>query len=192
MRLPPRIIRTSCREKELEVIEVDFCPIVKAAMIASENAPRDVQEISGDKEIVEVAKRIFEASELASSMERAATLVSFVNSLEQSVRHEIKSRAQMIVDDISADIRDMWAILHPQEPIKDVHLYLPEGADKAIDIGLTFHDVKQDSPRLTLSEAIATASAFASSWQWRVQEPNEDRPLILDDVVVSFDRNHRV
>src|SRR5277367_1641829 len=49
------------------------------------------------------------------------------------------------------DIGAMWKVLHPGEPIENVHLYMPD-EDKAIDIALRFHGKDQDSPRLTLSE----------------------------------------
>ena len=184
-------IRISCGEKELDVVKRHFCPIIEAAVAASKYAPHDVREVSNDKETVEVAKSVFQASELVSSVERASALIAFINSLEHNVRQEIKLRAKKVIDEISADVRDMWAILHPQEPIKDIYLYLPADTDKAIDIGLTFHEVKQNSPRLTLSEGHRNSLGLCIFLAMARQEENIERPLILDDVVVSFDRNHR-
>ena len=85
----------------------------------------------------------------------------------------------------------MWAILHPGEPIENVCLYLPENTDKAIDIGLQFHGIKQDSPRLTLSEGYRNSLGLCIFLAMAKRETDKDRPLILDDVVVSLERNHR-
>ena len=84
----------------------------------------------------------------------------------------------------------MWKALHPGEPIEDVRLYLPEG-DKAIDIALRFHGKDQDSPRLTLSEGYRNSLGLCIFLALAKREAGNDRPLILDDVVVSLDRNHR-
>ena len=95
----------------------------------------------------------------------------------------------MIVDLV--DIQRMWAILHPVEAIENVHLYLPEDADKAIDIGLKFHGKAQDSPRLTLSEGYRNSLGLCIFLAMAKRETDRDLPIFLDDVVVSLDRNHR-
>lgn len=100
-------------------------------------------------------------------------------------------RSQKVIDEISADVQTMWAILHPGEAIENVRLYLPKDADKAIDIGLKFHGVEQDSPRLTLSEGYRNSLGLCIFLAMARREAGEDRPIFLDDVVVSLDRNHR-
>lgn len=79
----------------------------------------------------------------------------------------------------------MWKILHPEEPIDEVRLYLPDGA-KAIDIALKFHGKDQDSPRLTLSEGYRSGLGLCIFLALAKRETASDRPLILDDVVVSL------
>jgi len=85
----------------------------------------------------------------------------------------------------------MWATLHPGEAIEGVRLCLPKDADKAIDIGLKFHGIEQDSPRLTLSEGYRNSLGLSIFLAMAKQEAGNDRPLFLDDLVVSLDRNHR-
>src|ERR1700716_1596982 len=84
----------------------------------------------------------------------------------------------------------MWKSLHPGEPIENVRLYLPDD-DKAIDIALKFHGKDQDSPRLTLSEGYRNSLGLCIFLAMAKRETDTDRPLFLDDVVVSLDRNHR-
>jgi len=184
-------LRTACGEKDLKEIEEKLVPLRNIAAVDSQDAPVDVQKLSTDKEIVIVGKAIITTIDLAASAARAEALISFINSLEQGIREEIRLRSEAVIGEISQDMRDMWAILHPDEPIEDVRLYLPKNTDKAIDIGLKFFGVKQDSPRLTLSEGYRNSLGLCIFLAMAKQESDNDRPLILDDVVVSFDRNHR-
>ena len=63
--------------------------------------------------------------------------------------------------------------------------------DKAIDVVLRFHGLEQDSPRLTLSEGYRNSLGLCIFLAMAKQVADQDRPLFLDDVVVSLDRNHR-
>ena len=184
-------LRTACGEKDLKEIEDKLVPLLNTAAVDSKDAPVEVQKLSTDKEIVSVGKEIITTIDLAASAARAEVLISFINSLEQGIREEIRLRSKAVIGEISQDLGDMWAILHPDEPIEDVSLYLPQNTDKAIDIGLKFFGVKQDSPRLTLSEGYRNSLGLCIFLAMAKRESDNDRPLILDDVVVSFDRNHR-
>lgn len=184
-------LRTSCGEGILAEIEGKLVPLVDAAAAAATDAPPDAKELSADNQVIEAAKLTLLAAAEAEALARAEALVSFISSLEKVVREEIRLRSKKIIDEISDDIRSMWAILHPSEAIEDVHLYLPADVDKAIDIGLTFYGVTQESPRLTLSEGHRNSLGLCIFLAMAKREAEDDRPLFLDDVVVSLDRNHR-
>jgi ABC-type lipoprotein export system ATPase subunit len=166
-------------------------PLIDTAASASKEAPPEAQQLSADKQTVETAETVILSKEQAAAVERAEALLSFLKSLEQGVREEIKRRSKSVIDEISANVRTMWAILHPGEVITDIRLYLPKDADKAIDIGLKFHGVKQESPRLSLSEGYRNSLGLCIFLAMAKGEAGKDRPLFLDDVVVSLDRNHR-
>ena len=166
-------------------------PLIDAAASASKDAPPEAQQLSTDKQMVEAGRAVIAASEQAGAAARAEALVAFIKSLEHGIREEIRLRSQKVIDEISSDIQAMWATLHPGEAIEDVRLYLPKDADKAIDIGLKFHGVKQDSPRLTLSEGYRNSLGLSIFLAMAKREADNDRPLFLDDVVISLDRNHR-
>jgi hypothetical protein len=184
-------LRTSCGEEDLREIEKKLMPLIDTAADDSKDAPKDVQQLSTDSKIVTVGKSVITANDMATSVTRAEKLISFINSLERGVREEIRLRSEAVISEISTDIRDMWAILHPNEPIEAVRLYLPKNIDKAIDIELKFFGVTQNSPRLTLSEGHRNSLGLCIFLAMANRKPDNDRPLILDDVVVSFDRNHR-
>ena len=185
------VLRASCGEEDLTAFEENLLPLINAAVAASTKSPPGAQQLSTDKQIVRVSIAVIAATEQAAAAERTGTLVSFINSLEQGIREEIRLRSQTVIGEISVDIQTMWAVLHPGEAIEDVHLYVPEGADKAIDIGLNFHDVEQDSPRLTLSEGYRNSLSLCIFLAMAKREAEKDLPIFLDDVVVSLDRNHR-
>ena len=184
-------LRTSRDGEDLKALEDKLLPLIDAAASASKDAPPDAQQLSTDKKMVEAGKTVIAATELAAAAARAEALTSFITSLERGIREEIRLRSKTVIDDVSADIQAMWAILHPGEAIKDVRLYLPGEADKAIDIGLMFYGVEQESPRLTLSEGYRNSLGLCIFLAMAKREADKDRPLFLDDVVVSLDRNHR-
>lgn len=190
-RINSNTLRISCSEGDLKAIEDELLPLINAALSASKDAPPDAQQLSTDKKTVEAGNDVIASKKQAATAERAETLVSFINMLEQGIREEIRLRSKAVIDEISADVRTMWAILYPGKAIEELHFYLPRDADKAIDIGLKFHGVEQESPRLTLSEGYRNGLGLCIFLAMAKREADKDRPLFLDDVVVSLDRNHR-
>ena len=183
-------LRQSLSEDNLEAIEDNCLPVIQVADESSKNAPPDIKILGRDNTLVEAAKAVFEAKKLSLEILKIETLIAFINSVEAGVREEIRERSEVVIKDISADIGAMWKTLHPGEPIEDVRLHLPED-DKAIDIALRFHGKDQDSPRLTLSEGYRNSLGLCIFLAMAMREASDDRPLFLDDVVVSLDRNHR-
>ncbi len=190
-RLSTEDLRTSCDHADVNDIESTVLPLIDSAAARSHSAPADVKQLSTDKKTVENGRKVIAAQKQIDEVTRAERLVSFLNSLEHAVRDEIKIRSQAVIDEISADIQSMWVTLHPDKSVEDVRLYLPKDADKAIDIGLKFHGVAQDSPRLTLSEGNRNSLGLCIFLAMAKREADKDRPLFLDDVTVSLDRNHR-
>jgi len=189
--LDPETLRTSCGEEDLKAIEGKLLPLIDTTVVASTDAPPDAHQLSTDKQTVEAADAVIAAKEQVGEVARVEALVSFIHALEQGIREEIRQRSKLVIGDISADIQTMWEILHPGEVIENVRLYLPQDAEKAIDIGLKFHGIEQESPRLTLSEGYRNSLGlciFLAMAKWGTEK---DRPLFLDDVVVSLDRSHR-
>jgi RecF/RecN/SMC N terminal domain len=184
-------LRAACGEADLQEIENKLLPLVDAAASASVNIPPDAQQLISDKRVVEAAKAAIQMHEEAADVAAAQALINLVRVLEQTTREEIRLRSNGVIAEISEDIKEMWAILHPGEAIENVHLYLPQDADKAIDIGLKFHGKDLESPRLTLSEGYRNSLGLCIFLAMAKREAMNDRPVILDDVVVSLDRNHR-
>lgn len=184
-------ILTSCAEDDLKNIEDKLLPLIDTATETSADALPDVQQLATDKHDIEVAKAVVEYMDKADAAACAETLISFISTLEQGVREEIRLQSQKVIGEISTDILEMWEILHPGEAIENVHLYVPDDTNKAIDIALKFHGVEQNSPRLTLSEGFRNSLGLCIFLAMAKRDTDKDQPLFLDDVVVSLDRNHR-
>ena len=158
--------------------------------MSSQSAPPEVKHLSADKTLVEAAALVFEARKTAAEIATIEALIAFISAAEERTRDEIRDQSGAVIKEISGDMGRMWELLHPGEPIEDVRLYLPEN-DKAIDIALKFHGMEQDSPRLTLSEGYRNSLGLCIFLAMAKRDAGHDRPLFLDDVVVSFDRDHR-
>ena len=186
----PEAYRQSLIEDDLTGIETHCPPIIEAGNGATHDMPPQISELNTDKSIVDAAKSVFNSRARADEIERINNLMAFISRVEVAVRAEIRERTNEVIGEISGEIGAMWKTLHPTEPIDEVRLYLPEN-DKAIDIALRFHGKEQDSPRLTLSEGYRNSLGLCIFLALAKREAVNDRPLILDDVVVSLDRNHR-
>ena len=184
-------LRESCSDDDLNAIENKLLPLIAAAALDSNDAPPDVQKLTVDKKLLEVAKSVIAAKDLETEIGRGDTLVAVINLLERGVRLEIRQRSQSVINNISEDIEAMWATLHPGVTIENVRLSLPPDSDKAIDVVLKFHGLDQESPRLTLSEGYRNSLGLCIFLAMAKRVVDTERPLFLDDVVVSLDRNHR-
>src|SRR5690606_28947546 len=161
-----------------------------AARRAATTAPPKVKELTDDKRTVDAAIAVAEGRALLAEILKIEGLVSYLESIEAEVRQQIRNRSQTVLDELSEDIKTMWLALRPGSQIKDIALTLPEG-NKAIDIKLTFYGKEQSSPRLTLSEGHRNSLVLCIFLAMAKREASQDRPLILDDVVISLDREHR-
>ena len=188
--ISPDDLRDKADEAKLKEVEANCQPLIDAAKAESAQAPKEVTELNSAKERAETAKQIYSAAALIAEVENAEAIIAYVQALEVSVRNEIRERSQKAIDEISEDIKAIWNVLHPAKAITDVKLYLPEG-DKAIDIGLTFYGTAQASPRLTLSEGYRHCLGLCIFFALAKSEAKADRPIILDDVVISLDKEHR-
>lgn len=185
------VLRGACADRELKAIEEKLLALIDAAADASKRAPADARQLAADKQAADTGMSVVQAQHMAARVARAEAVIAFVRQLERGTREEIRQRSKKVIGEITADIQAMWAILHPGEAIEGVQLVLPEATDKAIDIGLKFYGIEQASPRLTLSEGYRNSLGLCIFLSMAKRNAHEDRPLFLDDVVVSLDRNHR-
>ena len=170
----------------------DACVIVGSHIKAAvETTPPSTKQLVDDQRRVEAAGSWPQIRGLQLEIAGIRNIISAVASAETGVRGVIGKRTSAIVREISAEVQRLWAKLHPDEPIEDVRLYIPEDSDKAIDIGLKFFGVDQLSPRLTLSEGHRNSLSLCIFLALLRLDRAYDGPIVLDDIVSSLDREHR-
>lgn len=190
-KISPEDLRKSCGADDLLKIEKSIYPTIAVAKECAKDAPPDAAELSQHGRKVAAALKLAQSDATAVIIGKINVVSGAFEKLEGAIRDEVRLRSKAVMDEISNDIQEMWAILHPSEPIEDVHLYVPGDADKAIDIALKFYGVEQPSPRLTLSEGYRNSLGLCIFLAMAMRDEASDKPIILDDVVVSFDRGHR-
>ncbi len=184
-------LRSNCSEEDLNGIELNIIPLIGSATNAIKIVPPEVKELVKDNECVEVIKKFVEAKKINEFIIKIEGLIAFIRELQIVIRAKIKTQSSTAISAISDDIARMWEILNPEESIEGVQLSLPADQDKAIEIGLKFYGVEQMSPRLTLSEGHRNSLGLCIFLAMAKNVDNKNIPIILDDIVVSFDRNHR-
>jgi DNA repair exonuclease SbcCD ATPase subunit len=184
-------LRASCTEEDLRAILEHISTILEDARESSSAAPPDIAGLIADRDTLNAARQIFASKALLDEVDEVERLIAFVSTLESEFREQIRAGSQNVINEITSEIQAMWSKLHPDEKIEDIHLYCPPDTDKAIEIGLKFYGKEQDSPRLTLSEGHRNSLGLCIFLAMAKREATTDRPLFLDDVVVSIDRNHR-
>ncbi|CAN5340575.1 AAA family ATPase [soil metagenome] len=184
-------LRDGCSEDDLVAVENSLRDVLALAASSAEAAPPDVRVLIADLGKSKTLLAISGAAAIRARVAHSEALVQFLSALETQIRDEIRDQSEAIFKLISNDIMHYWAKLHPNALITGLRLYVPQDADKAIDIEICFHGVLQASPRITLSEGYRNSLGLCIFLAMAKAESNNDRPIILDDVVLSLDRDHR-
>ena len=170
---------------------VDRAERLDAAVEAELAAPAPAaSELLADRDAAERARACLGHDANVHRLAGVRAIVGALEALEAAIRHEMRVEAERTLAEISAEVQRLWSKLHPGEPIEDVKLYAPE-ADKALDVSLKYYGRDQPSPRLTLSEGHRNSLGLSIFLALvRLRAPAE-RPVILDDIISSLDREHR-
>ena len=162
-----------------------------AAVDAELAAPAPAaSELLADRDAAERARACLGHDADVHRLAGVRAIVRALEALEAAIRHEMRVEAERTLAEISAEVQRLWSKLHPGEPIEDVKLYAPE-ADKALDVSLKYYGRDQPSPRLTLSEGHRNSLGLSIFLALvRLRAPAE-RPVVLDDIISSLDREHR-
>ena len=164
--------------------------IVNQINIEAKYIPPANHTLINDSKIIDTAKKIKSARQLEKKIQMVGEIVAALEASEKTIRSQIKKLTQDKITKATSDIRLLWAKIHPNELIKDITLYMPEDADKSVDIALKFYGVEQLSPRLTLSEGHRNSLGLCI-FLALAKLADDKTPIILDDIVSSLDRGHR-
>jgi uncharacterized Zn finger protein (UPF0148 family) len=176
--------------KLIETLKVtinELCPMVeKEAKIE----PPATKTIVDDLRFFQACSKIHRFHYLESSFAKIALLISAFDDSYNKIREEIAIITEQTLREISQDISRIWSLIHPGQPIEDVHLS-PSEKDKAIEVCLKFYGRPQSDPRLTLSEGYRNSLGLSIFLALANQSGARENPILLDDIVSSLDREHR-
>lgn len=173
-----------------EGVRSRLLPMIRAAESATLHPPPGTVDLLADSETLRAADALLATAVLGDQVSRLQAILNHLKAVESSIRKSIREHSDIIISSISTDIQRMWGILHPGYEIEDVRLSHPDEADKAIDIELKFFGVDLKSPRLTLSEGNRNSLGLCVFLSM-AKRADVEVPVVLDDVVVSLDRDHR-
>ena len=153
-------------------------------------AAPDLSELISDQYVLLSLRTLPAIISLTDYHLRVHSTVTFLAKCESLIQTEIKTKALLKIREITEKIQHLWVKIHPNEPIENVKLYIPEDSDKAIDVSLKFFGVDQPSPRVTLSEGHRNSLGLCIFLALALSQESDD-PIILDDIISSLDREHR-
>ena len=97
---------------------------------------------------------------------------------------------QQVLDSISDDVNKYFCYLNKKERIKNVRLELK--GEEGIEFFLDFYDTETSPPKKYLSESQLNSLGIAFFLAAVKKFNRTNKFFILDDVLVSFDRNYRL
>jgi len=113
-----------------------------------ENSPPEIRQLMYQKNILMAIRTIPGISSLHEYHSRVKATHDLLKRCETLLLGKIKEKAQSKIQEINEKIQELWMKIHPDEPIENVKLYLPDSSETAIDISLKFFGVDQPSPRV--------------------------------------------
>lgn len=140
----------------------------------------------------DIWRGLSEARSVAKQAEWRARIAANVFEDAQSAR---KEEVQLLFNEVSKEINEMYVRLHPDESHGGVRLELREAVQGSANIRADFYDRQDEDPRAYYSEAHLDTlglSIFLTLRRWyRRQKPSFDL-LVLDDVLSSVDTAHSI
>jgi hypothetical protein len=177
-------------QKDIITINDKLPKFLSELAVKISNAPPSIQELQNDEETIKLGMQIPSLFYLKIYSQNVTNVLQVLTKCQEKLHEEMQAKATQRLSSISSKIQELWSKLHPNELIKNIQLYLPINTDEAIDISLEFYGVFHESPRIALSEGHRNSLGLCIFLALALQI--EDSFIILDDIVSSIDRQHRV
>lgn len=184
-------LREQCPPSTRTQLAQDLPSLLKAAKDDGKETSPGAKALLADSQLCNAIGLVLERQAKSAELEQRTELARVLKVAESSIRGSVTRQAETVIRSISKNVGDLWALLYPTVPIDGIRLYVPTDEEKAIDVGLRFHGKDQDSPRLTLSEGYRNALGLCIFFAMALVDSSDASPIVLDDVVSSFDREHR-
>lgn len=100
-----------------------------------------------------------------------------------------KKALESVLEAISEDVNNYYSALHPSESIDRVRLLVL--GEEGVEFGYKFHGIETHPPAKYLSESHLNSLGICLFLASAKLFNKQSRLLVLDDIVTSFDVNHR-
>ena len=107
-----------------------------------EMVPPDNVKLLNDNSAVQASGTLPRIRALENELAKTEKVVGLLRLAEKDIRATVRAKTEAVVKSLSSDIQALWAISIRAQLIENVNLYLPEGAERAIDVGLKFYGVE--------------------------------------------------
>lgn len=145
-----------------------------------------------DQTLFELAFLISAAREWSAATQResrARVAAAWATHLFQEYQAQQASHLELILARISQRVAELFTKLHPGEQLSDAAIV--RSAEKGVELSITFHGTHQSPPHGVLSESHLNSLAIALFLAMAETFNTQLGFLVLDDVVNSFDSEHR-
>jgi hypothetical protein len=144
-------------------------------------------EVARDMENLRVSYEKYQASvDTAGKFDRQIRTIA---AIAQSFAREHTRALQDVLDILSNDISRFYLAMHPNEDVEDVKLIVLE---EGIEFEYAFHGKRVYPPLKYLSESHLNSLGIAAFLASAKRFNKVTQFLVLDDIVTSFDSNHRL
>lgn len=170
---------------------ISYCE-TRYNMLQAEIKKDGIMEIY--KSILLSFERYKEIKKLKEQEEKFNRYISSFTNLYNAFLARLKVELENFVSCFSEKLDEYYSFMHPGENIKNIRLKLVEGEDdlKGLNIEYDFYGHNVSSPKKYLSESHMNSLGIALFLTSIEAFNKENKFFILDDVVSSFDANHRL
>lgn len=187
---------SQARETSAIVAALTRCRDGLRARLSALPSPEAAQKLLSVRHQLERVSDIWPGVEQARRSEREATQHAVAaRAVFENAQAARKEELQLLFDELSKDVDDIYVRLHPGESHGGVRLEVREAVERSVNLRADFYDRQGEDPRAYYSDAHLDTlglSIFLALRRWyRKQRPRFDL-LILDDVLTSVDTQHSV
>jgi energy-coupling factor transporter ATP-binding protein EcfA2 len=175
----------------------------ESVLSALDREMSNVASGAGDVKMILAARsRIAELSEAweqyGLSRQRSAAAVAseeLTKHVREAAEAARKEELQILFDDLSTEINELYTRLHQDEPLGQVRLEMREAVHKSLNIKADFYERSAEDPRAFYSEAHLDTlgiAIFLALRRWHYRQDPSCNLIVLDDVMTSVDSPHAV
>jgi hypothetical protein len=137
-------------------------------------------------------------AQLARARRKAAatnTRIAVLRRLREGAEAARKEEVQLLFDELSKEINDLYTRLHEDEPLGQIRLEVRDAVQKSVNLRADFYEKISEDPRAFYSEAHLDTlgiAIFLTLRRWYQRQNSACDLLVLDDVMTSVDSAHAV